>query len=132
MKPPMLVDHVDLRVSNLAAARKLYDGLLSALGYGKLNADETSVGYHRAAETEDSDPFIWVVEDTSHLANGTRIAFAAKNRAEVDRLAGIAQAAGVGAFEPPHVCAEYTPHYYATFFEDADGNKIEICYRSHE
>jgi len=125
----MLVDHIDLRVSNLAAARPLYDGLLTALGYAKLNADETSVGYHRSAETEDSDPFIWLVEDASHVPNGTRIAFAATSRAEVDRLAGVARDAGAGAFEPPHLCTEYTPHYYASFFEDADGNKFEICYR---
>ena len=51
------------------------------------------------------------------------------SRAEVDRLAEIARASGATAFEPPHVCEEYTPFYYATFFEDADGNKLEICYR---
>lgn len=26
-------------------------------------------------------------------------------------------------------CEDYTPHYYAVFFEDPDGNKLEICYR---
>ena len=53
----------------------------------------------------------------------------AADRAEVDRLAAIAREAGAAAFEAPHVCEEYTPFYYAAFFEDADGNKLEICYR---
>jgi catechol 2,3-dioxygenase-like lactoylglutathione lyase family enzyme len=128
----MLLDHIDLRVSNLAEARPLYDKLLSAMGYTRHNADESSVGYHRAAETEDSDPFIWLVEDPAHVANGTRIAFAASSRADVDRLAGIAKPAGAQSFEPPHLCTEYTAHYYAAFFEDAAGNKIEICYRRPE
>jgi catechol 2,3-dioxygenase-like lactoylglutathione lyase family enzyme len=116
-------------VSNLAAARALYDALLTAFGYTKHNADDTSVGYHRSAETEDTDPFIWVVEDPAHVANGTRVAFAASSRADVDRVAKVAEGAGARAFEAPHLCAEYTAHYYAAFFEDPDGNKLEICYR---
>jgi hypothetical protein len=27
------------------------------------------------------------------------------------------------------LCAEYSPGYYAVFFEDPDGNKLEICCR---
>jgi catechol 2,3-dioxygenase-like lactoylglutathione lyase family enzyme len=125
----MLLDHVDLRVSSLARVRPLYDALFAALRYTKVNADETSAGYHRSAETEDVDPFVWVVEEASHKPNGTRVAFAASSRAEVDRLAAVAKAAGARAFEAPHVCTEYTPTYYAAFFEDPDGNKLEICHR---
>lgn len=33
------------------------------------------------------------------------------------------------AYEAPHACTEYTQTYYATFFEDAEGNKLEVCYR---
>ncbi|MBV8151939.1 MAG: hypothetical protein JOY59_10310 [Candidatus Eremiobacteraeota bacterium] len=57
------------------------------------------------------------------------MALRAADRGEVDRLAALAREAGAMAFEAPHVCVEYTPFYYATFFEDVDGNKLEICYR---
>lgn len=124
----MLLDHIDLRVRNLAQARPLYDALLWALGYTKQNADEESVGYHLPHETG-AEPFIWLVEDSSHVVNGTRIAFAAPSRAQVDRVAGAAQSAGARAFEAPQLVTEYGSNYYAAFFEDTEGNKIEICCR---
>ena len=34
-----------------------------------------------------------------------------------------------GNLEGPEVCADYSPGYYAFFFEDPDGNKLEICCR---
>ena len=29
----------------------------------------------------------------------------------------------------PEICKDYSPGYYAFFFEDPDGNKLEICCR---
>jgi predicted lactoylglutathione lyase len=124
----MLFDHVDLRVSDLAKTRRLYDALLPAMGFSRIAADDQTICYYQPAEDR-SIPFLALDCNPSHIANGTRLALRASSRAEVDRLASIAREAGATAFEPPHVCVEYTPFYYATFFEDADGNKLEICYR---
>ena len=124
----MLYDHVDLRVASLEQSRPLYDALLPAMGYTKINADGESAGYHRPAESG-ADPFIWIVQEQDHRPNATRIALAAGSRAEVDRLAGIALRNGAREFEPPQLVPEYGTDYYATFFEDAEGNKLEICCR---
>jgi catechol 2,3-dioxygenase-like lactoylglutathione lyase family enzyme len=124
----MLFDHVDLRVRSLAATRRLYDALLPAMGYTRLNEGSESVGYHRSDEAP-VDDFIWVVEDADHRPNGTRIAFAAAQRDEVNRLAAIAQSAGAREFEQPALIEEYGDNYYAAFFEDPEGNKLEICCR---
>jgi len=127
----MLFDHIDMRVRDLARVRPLYDALLPAMGYGQLNADAESVGYPQAGENG-AQPFLWLLEDPQHRPGATRIAFAAERRAEVDRLAELARSAGAAAFEPPQLLAEYGPHYYAAFFEDAEGNKLEICCRKAE
>lgn len=127
----MLFDHVDLRVRDLAATRPLYDALLRALGYTKINADEDSAGYHRPDETG-AEPFLWLSADAGHVPNGTRIALHAAGRAQVDRLAGIARENGAVHFEPPQLIEEYGRNYYAAFFEDAEGNKLEICFRAAE
>jgi hypothetical protein len=37
--------------------------------------------------------------------------------------------AGVKNLEGPEICVDYSPGYYAFFFEVPDGNKLEICYR---
>lgn len=122
----MLHDHVDLRVADLAKSRPLYDAVLPALGYTRVTGDATGAYYHHPGRDAD---FFGITEDRSHRANGTRIAFAAIDRAQVDSLAELARDAGAAAFEPPHLCTEYNDDYYAAFFEDASGNKLEICFR---
>ena len=124
----MLFDHVDLRVSDFAKTRRLYDALLPAMGFSRIAEDDETICYYQPGGDR-SIPFFGIDLNPDHRANGTRLALRASSRAEVDRLAGIAKDAGATAFEAPHVCEEYTPFYYATFFEDADGNKLEICYR---
>jgi catechol 2,3-dioxygenase-like lactoylglutathione lyase family enzyme len=124
----MLFDHVDLRVRDFATTRRLYDALLPAMGYSRIAADSESICYYQPDEDR-SIPFFCINVDPSHCANGSRVALRAASREQVDQLASAARQAGATAFESPHVCTEYTPFYYATFFEDADGNKLEICYR---
>ena len=122
-----LYDHVDLRVSDLAKVRALYDALLPAMGFPRLMEDGSNINYYAEAEDR-TQPFFGLMTDSSHVRNGTRIAFRAASRAEVDRLAKVAREAGARAFEGPE---DYdgSPRYYATFFEDADGNRWEICFR---
>lgn len=124
----MLFDHLDFRVGSLAQVRPLYDALLGAMGYTQINEDSEYVGYHRPNETG-AEPFFGIVLEDGHLPTGTRVAFGASSRAEVDRLSDIARAHGAREYEPPHQVTEYGPAYYASFFEDAEGNKLEICYR---
>ncbi len=42
----------------------------------------------------------------------------------------VVRQAGGQNLEGPEICAEYSPGYYAFFFEDPDGNKLEICCRA--
>src|SRR5207253_10819099 len=65
----------------------------------------------------------------NHKPNGTRIAFWADTRQEVDRLAKLVCKAGGKAPEGPEICRRYPAGYYAFFFEDPEGNKLEICCR---
>jgi predicted lactoylglutathione lyase len=122
-----LYDHIDLRVSDLAEVRGLYDALLPAMGYSRLDEDGKNVNYHFASDDR-SKPFFGLMTDPRHRPNGTRIALRAATRADVDQLATIARQAGARSLEGPE---DYggSPRYYAAFFEDADGNKLEICFR---
>ncbi len=47
-------DHLDLRVSNLAQARKFYDVFLPAVGLTETKADAESAGYSAPGEFTDS------------------------------------------------------------------------------
>jgi predicted lactoylglutathione lyase len=122
-----LYDHIDLRVRDLAKVRALYDALLPALGFSRLEEDGENVNYHLEAEDR-WQPFFGLMSDSQHRPNGTRIAFRAVSRDDVDRLARIARLSGARSLEGPE---DYggSPRYYAAFFEDVDGNKLEICFR---
>ncbi len=124
----MVFDHVDLRVASVAAVRPFYDAFLKPFGFrGKPQADG-SVVYVRVAQHAVREGFA-LLEDPGHRPNATRLAFAAASPAEVDRIAEIARRAGARAFEPPAECPEIGPHYYAAFFEDPAGNRLEVVNR---
>ena len=125
----MLYDHIDLRVGDLEKCRHFYDGVMSAMGCPVARGDEENMTWYPERD-EKSRPFFGIVLDREHQANGCRIAFRAESRDEVDRIAEAARASGAAAFEAPHLCEEYSPQYYAAFFEDPEGNKLEVCYRS--
>jgi predicted lactoylglutathione lyase len=125
----MLYDHVDLRVSDIAKTRNLYDTLLPALGCTDSQEDSNSICWYGPGLDRER-AFFGLMADPDHRPNESRLAFRGASIEEVDRLAALAKQAGALAYEAPHVCDEYMPFYYAAFFEDADGNKLEICFRT--
>lgn len=121
-------DHIDLRVRNRAEAQQFYAQILPALG---LPHDQSGERWG-AFDTGDPEPteFFGFTEDPQHQPNGTRIAFWAETRAQVDRVAEVVRVAGGLNLEGPELCVDYTPGYYAFFFEDPSGNKLEVCCRA--
>ncbi len=118
------LDHIDLRVKDLTTAKKFYGKLLPALGFTCDRSDSFyAVGGDKPSE------FFGFTEDRHHQPNGTRIAFWAETREDVDKIAKLVREAGGQNLEGPEVCLGYSPGYYAFFFEDPDGNKLEICCR---
>jgi predicted enzyme related to lactoylglutathione lyase len=118
-------DHVDLRVRSLAEARPFYEMLLPALGFTREVTIEGWLQYE-AAGTDGATEFVGVTESPQHVSNDCRIAFWADSVREVDWLAAIAVQAGARNVEGP---GYEEPSYYAVFFEDPCGNRLEICYR---
>jgi predicted enzyme related to lactoylglutathione lyase len=119
-------DHVDLRVPNLAQAVPFYRQLLPALGFTQ---DMHIEGWFQleATEATGNGSFFGVTEDPSHVPNANRIAFRAMSVAEVDSLARLVREIGARHVEGPEWL---TPDYYAVFFEDPFGNRLEVVYRT--
>jgi catechol 2,3-dioxygenase-like lactoylglutathione lyase family enzyme len=117
-------DHIDLRVPRLADVTEFYETLLPTLGFTRKVQIEGWLQYESSdgAITE----FFGVTESPGHIANENRIAFWAENNASVDLIAALAQSAGARNMEGP---MSYEPGYYAAFFEDPCGNRLEICHR---
>jgi glyoxylase I family protein len=127
------VHHVDLVVSSIERSLPFYSELLGPLGYHSvgevvgergetiwyLSGPGTAVGLRQAqSESERYDRYRVGLH---HLA------FEADSRREVDERAAWLRTHGVELESEPQ---EYTylPGYYAVFFYDPDGLKLEIVY----
>lgn len=121
-------DHVDLRVANMARAQTFYGKLLPALGFSRDRSDREWGTFYVVGGDKPS-AFFGFTEDANYRSNGNRIAFWAETRTEVDEIAKLVRQIGGQNLEGPELCAEYSPGYYACFFEDPDGNKLEVCCR---
>ena len=121
-----LFDHIDLRVKNRKIAQRFYSKILPAIGF---KIDKSGEEYGQFQPAGKPVPFFCFTEEPDHKPNGTRIAFWAENRAAVDKIAKVVRKAGGKNVEGPELCLDYSPGYYAVFFEDPDGNKLEVCYR---
>lgn len=112
----------------MAVAKEFYAKFLPQLGFVR---ERPGGNFHTFFSAGGDQPgeFFALDEDKNHQPNATRIAFWADTREEVDRLAVLVREAGGRTLEGPEVCVDYSPGYYAFFFEDPDGNKLEICCR---
>ncbi|HEY8877230.1 MAG TPA: VOC family protein [Roseateles sp.] len=112
-----LLDHVHLRVGDLAASRRFYRAALEAIG--RLEAFGEAPGCFYADE--------FYVDQAQGRVSHLHLAFQARSEAEVQRFHAMTLAAGGrdnGAPGPRH----YHPGYYAAFVLDPDGNNIEAVY----
>ena len=122
------LDHIDLRVKNFDRARAFYSKLLPALGFSRDRSDQECGTFYAVGEDR-AAAFFAFDEDPEHQPNASRIAFWADSRAEVDKIGSLVREIGGRNLEGPELCTEYSPGYYAVFFEDPDGNKLEVCFR---
>ena len=121
-----LYDDLDLRVPSLAEARPFYETLVPALGFTRDVGIESWLQFE-PAETDNAPEFFGVTESSQHVANECRIVFWADSTSEVDRLADLVVRAGARNVAGPWY--HEGPDYYAIFFEDPSGNRLEICHR---
>ena len=120
-------DHIDLRVRSMAEARPFYKALLPALGFTRQAEIENWLQFE-AEGTSGATEFFGVTESSHHVPNESRIAFWADSTADVDRLAQLVVRAGARNVEGPGY--HEGPGYYAVFFEDPCGNRLEIRNRT--
>ena len=125
------VHHLIVNTNDLAAATAFYDWLLPRIGYGAHRVEfPDGRGWAGAGGS------FWVKQAASRHAGDRfdkdrvglcEIAFAAASRADVDQLAGELARRGATILDAPREYA-YVPGYYAVFFTDPDGMKLEYVH----
>lgn len=134
----MGVHHVDLVVTSIERSLPFYRELLGPLGWHRLSEVEgergetiwylggpaCSIGLREAQRHEmqsGEGPYDRYSVGLHHLA------FEAQSRAVVDERAGWLRASGALLESEPQEYS-YSPGYYAVFFYDPDGLKLEIVH----
>jgi catechol 2,3-dioxygenase-like lactoylglutathione lyase family enzyme len=122
--------HMDVRVADLAAAEAFYDELLPALGFTERYPGETWKVW-ATADPLPGTAYFGITENREHVANENRIAFWVEGREDVERVAAVARDAGARELNGPKEMP-YGPGYYAVFFADPSGNRLEVYVRPAE
>jgi catechol 2,3-dioxygenase-like lactoylglutathione lyase family enzyme len=118
------IDHLSVRVSDFAASKAFYGPLFEFLGFEVLDEYEDAIGWTNGRTR------YWIGQATSGRDHSHRTgdvgfhhyAFELRSRADVDALEAFLKARGVTIVDP---AAEYYEDYYAVFFLDPDGLKLE-------
>ncbi|HEX2590629.1 MAG TPA: VOC family protein [Rhizomicrobium sp.] len=132
-----IVHHIDLSVTDTALACAFYEAVLGFMGYvpghrrddggrdfdlAKPDGNFSSIGI-RASEGDNA------ARAHDRYAPGLHhIAWRAESRGEVDALHTLLQTIGANVTDAPADYPEYGNGYYAVFFADPDGLKLEFVY----
>ncbi|MBI3918703.1 MAG: VOC family protein [Betaproteobacteria bacterium] len=119
------IDHISIRVSDFARSKAFYGRLFAFLGFKVLDEHEDAIGW-----TNGKTRF-WIGQaDAEGRKHRHRIgniglhhyAFELRSRREVDALQAFLEKLGARIVDPAD---EYYEDYYAVFFLDPDGLKLE-------
>lgn len=124
------IDHTIIAVNRYEQACRFYAWLMPKIGYPQMHDYGVTRGW-----AADSGSF-WIkqagaefISDTFHKdrVGLCEIAFRADDRAQIDELAQGIVANGGTILDPPREY-DYVPGYYAVFFADPDGIKLELVH----
>jgi len=117
-----MIGYVTLGTNDLERAAKFYDALAEELDTPRMMEFDTFIAWGKpdgpagVAATKPYDG------KTATAGNGTMVALQAKDKAQVDRLYKIALANGGTDEGPPGPRGD--EGFYAAYFRDPDGNKL--------
>jgi catechol 2,3-dioxygenase-like lactoylglutathione lyase family enzyme len=126
------LDHLYLAVSDLGKSEAFYDRVMQLLGFRKGDkavAGEPHAHYFNPTLQLSLRPARSRSQHDPYAPGLHHLCLQLATRADVDAAAAALRAAGVDASEPK-LHPEYHPGYYATFFCDPDGIRLELVCRT--
>lgn len=113
------IDHVWIRVADVAAAKRFYETVAPHAGF-RLGSDTRERGQFRGASGSFS------VVSGGPATEQLHMAFPASENATVEEFHRALTAAGYRDNGAPGERPEYHPGYYGAFVLDPDGNNVEV------
>ena len=116
-----MIGYVTLGTNDLARGAKFYDAIAAELGTNRMMENEQFIAWGTpggGAGIGLTKPYN---KEPATVGNGVMVAFAAKDRAQVDRLHALALSLGGTDEGAPGL---RFGNFYAAYFRDLDGNKL--------
>ncbi|MQQ99415.1 VOC family protein [Glaciimonas soli] len=122
------IDHIYITVSDLARSELFYDRVMTVLGFRKsvfaIHGD-THIQYFNRHFGYVLRPARGANVHEAYSPGLHHLCFRADSVADVTSVAANLRAAGIDATEP-QLHSDYAPDYWATFFNDPDGIRLEV------
>lgn len=124
-----IIHHLAITASDLRASERFYDAVLAPVGFKKVLSEEEICGW----ESQGFELLLYAAAD--HLRSRKHeiyqpgfhhIAFRVGSRIEVSSVAKFICGAGGQILEGPQAYPDYPGDYFAVFFLDPDGFKLEV------
>ena len=124
-----VIDHVGIRVSDLATSRRMYEAALGELGFELLGEGEfegdACVLFGRGASDDFALHSVGTKPGRDRVTPGAHVAFKAPDDGSVERWHAAAIQNGGADNGAPGIRPEYSGTYHAAFVLDPDGNNVE-------
>ena len=122
--------HITVAVKNLRKSKEFYEKIFAKLGLRQITEKETGAAW------EIIPGFcLWIKQAQHpdynykfHAPGLHHICIKSKSKKKVDEFYAFLLEQKVLIYDPPKRYPKYTPNYYAVFFADPEGIKLEVAY----
>lgn len=125
------INHLAITISNRSKSEPFYNTILEFIGYQQVEKNDNFVMWWSqiagAILIYNAKPEAINKHCDRYSPGLHHLAFNADSREQVDNLYKLILEIGATVLDPPAEY-DYTPGYYAVFFSDPDGIKLELVY----
>jgi glyoxylase I family protein len=123
------IEHVDLTVNDVVRSEAFYNRVLAALGFRRIeDGDPRWLNAHLSIAIRPCAPANRGGSFDRYRTGLHHLAFKAKSRADVNEFHRFLVNERLTILDPPAEYPQYGERYYAVFFADPDGVKLELAH----
>lgn len=123
-----MLGHISIGSRDLVAAGAFYDAVMAPIGWVRVWSEAGGIGY--GPEGGDDRFAVFHHDDARSPGPGFHLCLNAPSDAVVDAAYVAALAQGGRDNGPPGLRPQYGPDYYAAFFLDPEGWRLEVLHKA--
>ena len=132
-----MLGHLGINVPDLAVAKRYYDALMPLVGFEPFVAADDEFSYKPAGSKPGTYIFFYPAADADvyspERVGLQHVAFIVRHRSDVDHIHEHVNGEGGAVIHAPQHFPQYPGHYYATFWSDPFGIKLEaVCHHDRD